>query len=209
MRALLVDDHAVVRRGVRTLLEESFPGLDVGEAGQPHEAIALVDHEPWDFVLLDLALPGRGGLETLKEIKRARPALPVLVLSMHPEAQYAARALRDGAAGYVTKDSAPETIVAAVRKVLAGGTYVSDALAETLARALRAGEGRPAHERLSDRELEVLRGIAAGKRVKEIAGQLSLSEKTVSTYRARLLEKLDLRTNEQLVQYARREGLAD
>lgn len=209
MRALLVDDHAVVRRGVRTLLEEAFPGAEVGEAAHPAEALALIGRHPWDIVVLDLALPGRGGLDTLKDIKRERPALPVLVLSMHPEAQYAARVLRDGASGYVTKGSAPETILTAVHKVLAGGVFINQHLAETLASALRAGEERPLHDRLSDREIEVLRGLAGGRRVKEIAGHLALSEKTVSTYRTRLLRKLRLRSNEQLVQYARREGLVE
>jgi two-component system, NarL family, invasion response regulator UvrY len=207
MRVLLVDDHAVVRRGVGDVLREAFPGATFGEAEDPQQALRCIAEERWDLVLLDLTLPGRGGIDALKEIKRLRPELPVLVLSMHSEAQYAVRVLRAGASGYLTKGSAPAVILEAVRRVLAGGTHVSPALAETLARGLRAGGGRPVHELLSDRELEVLKQLAAGKTNKEIAAELSLSDKTVSTYRTRLLDKLGLRTNAELVQYARSEGL--
>lgn len=209
IRVLLVDDHAVVRRGVRDLLAEAFPGAAFGEAEEPRAALAMVAAEPWDLVVLDLTLPGRGGIDALKEIKRLRPSLPVLVLSMHSESQYAMRVLRAGASGYVTKGSAPEVIAAAARRALEGGTHVSAALAELLARGLRGSGDRPAHERISDRELEVLKRLAAGKTNKEIAAELALSEKTISTYRTRMLEKLDLRTNAELIQFARREGLAE
>ena len=199
-RILLVDDHAVVRRGVRDILTESLGKVTFGEASKPSEAIDKLQAEDWDVVVLDISLPGRGGLDALRDIKRLKPAVPVLVLSMHAEDHYALRALRAGAAGYVNKDSAAEDLSGAVRKVLAGGTHVSVRLAET---------SRPAHERLSDRELEVLRALAAGKTVKEIGVDLSLSEKTVSTYRTRLLEKMQMRTNAELIQYALREGLLD
>jgi two-component system, NarL family, invasion response regulator UvrY len=208
-RILLVDDHAVVRRGVRDILTESLGKVSFGEAGKPSEAIDLLQGEDWDVVVLDISLPGRGGLDALRDIKRLKPQVPVLVLSMHAEDHYALRALRAGASGYVNKDSAAEELAGAVRKVLAGGTHVSVRLAETLARSLRSDTSRPAHERLSDRELEVLRGLAAGKTVKEIGIELSLSEKTVSTYRTRLLEKMQMRTNAELIQYALREGLVE
>ena len=208
-RILLVDDHAVVRRGVRDILTESLGKVEFGEAAKPSEAIEKLQGEDWDVVVLDISLPGRGGLEALREIKRLRPAVPVLVLSMHAEEHYALRALRAGAAGYVNKDSAAEDLSGAVRKVLAGGTHVSVHLAETLAKSLRSDTSHPAHERLSDRELEVLRALAAGKTVKQIGIELALSEKTVSTYRTRLLEKMQMHTNAELIQYAIREGLVD
>lgn len=209
-RILLVDDHAVVRRGVRQVLAEEMGGsLEFGEAGTPAEALALVEAQPWDLVLLDISLPGRGGLDTLRELKRLRPALPVLVLSMHAEEQYAVRTLRAGASGYVRKDSAPAELVRAARKVLAGGTHVSEAVADALARAVSTAAGRPLHEALSDRELEVLRRLAVGRTVKEIAGELHLSEKTISTYRTRLLRKMNMRTNAELTQYALRVGLVE
>jgi DNA-binding NarL/FixJ family response regulator len=208
-RILLVDDHAVVRRGVRDILTESLGKVEFGEAAKPSEAIEKLQGEDWDIVVLDISLPGRGGLEALREIKRLRPAVPVLVLSMHAEEHYALRALRAGAAGYVNKDSAAEELSGAVRKVLTGGTHVSVHLAETLAKSLRSDTSHPAHERLSDRELEVLRALAAGKTVKQIGIELALSEKTVSTYRTRLLEKMQMHTNAELIQYAIREGLVD
>ncbi len=208
-RILLVDDHAVVRRGVRDILTESLGKVTFGEAAKPSEAIEQLETSDWDVVVLDISLPGRGGLDALREIKRLRPTVPVLVLSMHAEDHYALRALRAGAAGYVNKDSAAEDLAGAVRKVLAGGTHVSAKLAETLAKSLRSDSSRPAHERLSDRELEVLRALATGKTVKEIGVDLALSEKTVSTYRTRLLEKMHMRTNAELIQYALREGLVD
>jgi DNA-binding NarL/FixJ family response regulator len=208
-RVLLVDDHAVVRRGVRDILTEALGKVAFGEAGKPSEALEKLQRESWDVVVLDISLPGRGGVDALRDMKRLRPKVPVLVLSMHAEEHYALRALRAGAAGYVNKEGAAEELAGAVRKVLTGGTHVSARLAETLAKNLRAGSSRPAHERLSDRELEVLRGLAAGKTVKEISAGLALSEKTVSTYRARLLEKMQMHSNAELVQYALHEGLVE
>jgi DNA-binding NarL/FixJ family response regulator len=208
-RVLLVDDHAVVRRGVRDILTEALGKLTFGEASKPSEALDILQREDWDVVILDISLPGRGGLDALRDMKRLRPNVPVLVLSMHAEDHYALRALRAGAAGYVNKESAADELAGAVRKVLAGGTHVSAVLAETLAKSLRVDAARPAHERLSDREMEVLRSIASGKTVKEISAELALSEKTISTYRTRLLEKMQMRTNADLIQYALREGLVD
>jgi DNA-binding NarL/FixJ family response regulator len=208
-RILLVDDHAVVRRGVRDILTESLGKVEFGEASKPSEALEKLQSEAWDVVVLDISLPGRGGLDALREMKRLQPKLPVLVLSMHAEEHYALRALRAGASGYVNKESAAEDLARAVRRVLTGGTHVSAQLAETLAKSLHLDTSRPAHERLSDRELEVLRGLAAGKTVKQIGIELSLSEKTVSTYRTRLLDKMQMHTNAELIQYAIREGLVD
>jgi DNA-binding NarL/FixJ family response regulator len=208
-RVLLVDDHAVVRRGVRDILTEALGKVSFGEAGKPSEALEKMEKETWDVVVLDISLPGRGGVDALRDMKRLRPAVPVLVLSMHAEEHYALRALRAGAAGYVNKEGAAEELAGAVRKVLMGGTHVSARLAETLAKGLRDDSSRPPHDRLSDRELEVMRGIAAGKTVKEIGAGLALSEKTISTYRTRLLEKMQMHSNAELVQYALREGLVE
>ena len=208
-RVLLVDDHAVVRRGVRDILTEALGKVAFGEAAKPSEALEKLQQETWDVVVLDISLPGRGGVDALRDMKRLRPAVPVLVLSMHAEEHYALRALRAGAAGYVNKEGAAEELAGAVRKVLMGGTHVSARLAETLAKGLRDDSSRPPHDRLSDRELEVMRGIAAGKTVKEIGAGLALSEKTISTYRTRLLEKMQMHSNAELVQYALREGLVE
>ena len=208
-RVLLVDDHAVVRRGVRDILTEALGKVAFGEAGKPSEALEKLQQEAWDVVVLDISLPGRGGVDALRDMKRLRPTVPVLVLSMHAEEHYALRALRAGASGYVNKEGAAEELAGAVRKVLMGGTHVSARLAETLAKSLSTGSSRPAHERLSDRELEVMRGIATGKTVKEISAGLALSEKTISTYRTRLLEKMQMHSNAELIQYALREGLVD
>ena len=208
-RVLLVDDHAVVRRGVRDILTEALGKVAFGEAAKPSEALEKLQQETWDVVVLDISLPGRGGVDALRDMKRLRPAVPVLVLSMHAEEHYALRALRAGAAGYVNKEGAAEELAGAVRKVLMGGTHVSARLAETLAKGLRDDSSRPLHDRLSDRELEVMRGIAAGKTVKEIGAGLALSEKTISTYRTRLLEKMQMHSNAELVQYALREGLVE
>jgi DNA-binding NarL/FixJ family response regulator len=194
---------------VRDILTEALGKVAFGEAAKPSEALEKLQQETWDVVVLDISLPGRGGVDALRDMKRLRPAVPVLVLSMHAEEHYALRALRAGAAGYVNKEGAAEELAGAVRKVLMGGTHVSARLAETLAKGLRDDSSRPPHDRLSDRELEVMRGIAAGKTVKEIGAGLALSEKTISTYRTRLLEKMQMHSNAELVQYALREGLVE
>ena len=203
MQCLVVDDHAIVRRGLKEILVDEFRGAEVGEAQNAQEAFELILHKGWDVVVMDITMPGRSGLDLLKEVKRACPKLPVLILSIHPEEQLAVRVLKAGASGYMTKETAPDELVSAVRKVIAGGKYVSGTLAEMLASGLEAaGDGRPLHERLSDREYEVFRLIASGLTVSEIAGDLSLSVKTVSTYRARVLEKMKMKTNAELMNYA-------
>jgi DNA-binding NarL/FixJ family response regulator len=202
VRILIADDHAVVRRGLRQILAEAFKRATFGEAANSQEALERVWKDPWDIVILDLTMPGRSGLEVLKEIKRARPKLPVLILSMHPEDQFAVRLLKAGASGYMTKESAADELVGAVNKAVAGGRYVSHPLAEKLASLIVRDVHASPHEGLSDREFLILRMIASGKPVSAIARELSLSVKTVSTYRARLLEKMNLTNNSELVHYA-------
>jgi two-component system, NarL family, invasion response regulator UvrY len=202
MRVLLVDDHAVVRRGIRSILEDHLPGIAVSEAGDGDQALALIE-APLDAVVLDLSMPGRSGIELLAEIKHRHPKLPVLIMSLHGEEQFAVRALRAGAAGYLTKASAPECLVTAITKIVRGGRYISESLAERLAGDVGGGPAASApHERLSDREFEVMRGIASGQTVSEVAEQLHLSVKTVSTYRTRLLEKMGMSSNAELTRYA-------
>jgi two-component system, NarL family, invasion response regulator UvrY len=202
VRILIADDHAVVRRGLRQILAEAFKRAIFGEAANSQEALECVWKEPWDIVILDLTMPGRSGLEVLKEMKRARPKLPVLILSMHPEDQFAVRLLKAGASGYMTKESAPEELVGAIKKAIAGGRYVSLKLAEKLAGLVARDVSAAPHESLSDREFLILRLIASGKPVSVIARELSLSVKTVSTYRARVLEKMSMANNSELVHYA-------
>lgn len=209
MRILIADDHAVVRQGLKHILATAFKQASFGEAADAQQALDHVAKQPWDVVVLDLTMPGRSGLEVLKEIKQAQPALPVLILSMHPEDQFAVRLLQAGAAGYMTKESAPEELVGAVRKAVAGGRYVSPALAEKLASLLAHDAQLAPHERLSDREFLILRQIASGKSVSVIARELSLSVKTISTYRARVLEKMAMSNNAQLVHYAFQNNLVE
>jgi len=209
MRVLIADDHAVFRRGLRETLAEFFFKVTFGEAKTAQETVELVRRHDWDVVILDISMPGKSGLDVLDELRRLRPRLPILLLSMHPEEQFARRALKTGAAGYLTKESVPEELKEAVRKVVAGGRYVSATLAEKLAVDLRAGADTPLHELLSDREFQVLRMIASGKSVKDIAEELSLSVKTVSTYRARVLEKSGMKTNAELIRYALQSQLVD
>ncbi len=206
IRVFIVDDHALVRRGMKQVLEDALGLAVVGEAGSGEEAARLLQTTPCDVVVLDLSLPDRPGLELLKQIRADRPQLPVLILTMHREDQYAIRALQSGAAGFLTKDSAPEELVTAVRKVTRGGRYLTPGVAEQVAGRLGAGPEQP-HDRLSDREYQVFVRIVAGRALTEIAAEFGLSVKTVSTHRARLLEKMDLRTNAQLVQYAVRHDL--
>lgn len=209
MRILIADDHAVFRRGLRDTLAEAFSRVTFGEAKTAQETIELVRRQDWDVVVLDISMPGKSGLDILDDLRRLRPKLPVLLLTMHPEQQYARRALKAGAAGYLTKDSVPEELKEAIKRIVAGGRYVSATLAEKLAVDLRKGADLPLHELLSDREFQVLRMIASGKTVKEIAEDLSLSVKTVSTYRGRILEKTSMRTNAELIRYALQTQLVD
>jgi DNA-binding NarL/FixJ family response regulator len=207
LKILLVDDHGIVRRGMKGLLGEAFAHASFDEAATGEEALALVNQSLFDLVVLDLSMPGRGGLDALKNVRAAQPKLPVLILSQHAEEQYAIRAFRAGAAGYVTKDSAPDELVKAATRALAGGKYVSASLAEHLAARLESDPARRIEDTLSDRELQVLRMLADGKTVKEIGAELALSEKTISTYRARILDKLNAKTNAELMRFALRAGL--
>ena len=209
MRVLIADDHAVFRRGLRETLAEAFSRVTFGEAKTAQETLEHVRRLEWDVVILDISMPGKSGLDILDELKRSRPKLPILLLSMHPEEQFARRALKAGAAGYLTKESVPEELKEAVKKVAAGGRYVSATLAEKLAVDLREGADTPIHELLSAREFQVLRMIASGKSVKEIAEEISLSVKTVSTYRARILEKTGMKSNAELIRYALQTQLVD
>ncbi len=190
-----------MRSGIKLLLLEAFKEVTFGEAENSQQALDLALANPWDLVILDVSMPGRGGLDVLKEIHAQHPAMPVLMLSMYEERQFAVRAFRAGASGYLTKASASTELIKAVERILDGGRYVSTALAEQLASVLGAGN-RSLHERLSDREFEILRIFASGKTVKEAAAQLSLSVNTISTYRTRILEKMAMHTNAELTHYA-------
>ena len=209
MRVLIADDHAVFRRGLKETLAEAFSRVAFGEAKTAQETLEHVRRQDWDLVILDISMPGKSGLDILDDLRRLRPKLPILLLSMHPEQQFARRALKSGAAGYLTKDSVTEELKEAVKKIVAGGRYVSATLAEKLAVDLRLGADTPLHELLSDREFQVLRMIASGKTVKDISEELGLSVKTVSTYRARILEKTGMRTNAELIRYALQTQIVD
>jgi two-component system invasion response regulator UvrY len=200
VRVLIVDDHAIVRNGVKLIFAES-DSATFGEASNANEALQLVREQDWDVVLMDIALGDRSGLEVLKDLKAIKPKLPIVILSMHSESQYARRAFKAGAAGYVTKDSSPEELVKAIEKVANGGKYVSATLAELLVSDFEDADKMP-HERLSDREFEIMCLLASGKTVSEVAGLLFLSIKTISTYRTRVLEKMNMRTNAELTHYA-------
>ena len=202
LNILLVDDHAIVRVGLKQMLTDAFDQIRVTEVGTGHEALAKAQERSWDLAILDIHLPDTNGLDVLKKLKALRPALPVVVLSFHPEEQYALRALKGGAAAYVTKDSAPLELTTAIKTVLAGRQYVTASLAERLEAAQAQMAGASPHALLSDRELQVLSMIGNGKSVTEIAVALDLSVKTVSTYRMRLLSKLQLKTTSALIRYA-------
>ena len=202
IRILIADDHSIVRRGLKEILLEEFPDADISGVSNGSELLQEVRKSEWNIVISDLSMPGRNGLESLKDIKEHSPKLPVLILSMHPEELYAIRALRAGASGYLTKESASDELVNAVRKIIGGKRYITPAVAERLADTLDKESTRELHETLSDREFDVLKMIASGKTVSEIAEQLSLSVTTVSTYRARILMKTRLKNNAELTHYA-------
>jgi two-component system invasion response regulator UvrY len=207
IRILLVDDHPVVRRGIRQIVMDGLRAVSVGEASDAPSALASIRTDAWDIVVLDLTLPGTSGLDLMKQIHRERPALPVLVLSMHPAAQFARRVLAAGAAGYLTKDSAPTELVVAIEQVRRGRMYLNNRPADNA-----VGEDAaivPPHDELSDREYQVLRMIGSGRTVSEIASAFGLSVKTVSTYRGRLLEKLQMHSNAELMRYAIENNLMD
>lgn len=209
IRVLLADDHAIVRAGLRELLADTGDIAVAGEAANGHEVLAQVRAHDYDVVVLDMTMPGRSGIELIRLIKQEKPRARILVLSMHSEEQYAVRALRAGASGYLTKESAAEQLTAAIRRIAAGGAFVSPETAERLARELRPEPERPPHTRLSDREFEVFRLIASGRSVSEIAAELSLSVKTVSTHKARILQKMGLSNQAELIRYALEHRLLD
>jgi DNA-binding NarL/FixJ family response regulator len=209
LRIMLVDDHPIVRRGLRDLLAEAFDGAVIREVGSGQGALALARRHRWDVMILDLTLPDGSGLDVLKRVRHGHPHLPVLILSMHTADQFARRAIAAGAAGYLTKDAADAALVAAVSHVRGGGKYFGADVLEQVSRGRRPDSGDQPHERLSDREYQVLRMIGSGRTVSEIAAALALSVKTVSTYRSRVLEKMDMRTNAELTHYAVRHGLAE
>ncbi len=209
INVLIADDHAIVRQGLKQILSETEDMLVTGEADDGAEALGLARQQPWDVFLLDVSMPNRNGIDTLKQLKKEFPRLPVLILSMHPEEQYAVRALKAGASGYLTKQSAPEQLVNAIRQVASGKKYLSPAVAQQLADAISEDTEKSPHERITDREYQVLKLIAAGKTLTQIAETLNLGVATVSTYRARLLEKMGLRSTAELIRYGLEHGLAD
>jgi DNA-binding NarL/FixJ family response regulator len=207
LKVLIVDDHPVVRQGLKEILSDE-PDIAVSESGEPREALQMIREQNFDLAVLDLDLPGMTGLDVLKEIKRERASMPVLILSVYPEGQFAVRTLRAGASGFLSKDAAPEELVKAVRKILRGGKYVSEFVVEKLLSRDDASGLEQLHETLSDREFQILCLFGAGKTVREIAEELSLSVPTVSTYRARVLEKMGMKTTVELVRYAIQNNLA-
>ena len=209
IRVLIADDHAIVRGGLKEILVHHLEDVVCGEAENAQQVLAQVQRNSWDLLILDITMPGRSGIDVLGEVKQLQPKLPVLILSMHPEDQYAKRVLKAGAHGYLKKESAPEELIQAVRKVLAGGRYVSPALAEQFARDLHESVEQALHETLSAREFEILVMIGSGKTVSQIAEELHLSATTVSTYRTRVLEKMKMATTAELMRYAFRNHLVD
>ena len=208
MKVLIADDHNVVREWLKHILERHYGAVVFGEARDGTEALEAIWKEGWDIVLLDIHMPGRDGIEILREVKKERPKVPVLMMSGSSEEEYAVRALRDGASGYIGKNAPPEEFLQAVGEALAGRCYLTPAVAQRLAREVAAPDNQPAHEKLSDREYQVMKMLAVGKTVKEVASELSLSVKTVSTYRTRILEKLGLASNVEIARFAIKAGLA-
>ena len=202
LRMLIADDHEIVRRGLKQILAEGFSFAHIDEAGDCPTLVQKALTESWDIIVSDLAMPGGGGLEALKQIKKVSPEMPVLILSIYPEDQYALRVLKAGASGYLNKDAAPEELVVAVQRILSGRRYVTETMAEKIVQTLDEGTNVPAHELLSDREWDVFRFLATGRTVSEICDILSLKSTTVSTYRTRILIKMSLRTNSDIIQYA-------
>lgn len=208
LNILIADDHSIFRRGLKDLLSDGLGAVTIGECSNAFDLLQLLKQKKWDVVILDIGMPGTTGTDALIQIKRHRPSLPVIMLSMHPEDQYAVRMFKAGANAYLTKASAPEELVVAIKKVLDGGNYVSLSLGEKLVHLFHRGEEQPAHELLSDREFEVMRLLSSGRTVSQIAETMNLGTTTVSTYRARILEKLHLKNNAELMRYAVQQGIA-
>ena len=202
IRTLITDDHPVLRNGLKSILVREFEGLVCGEAANAEEALTRVEQEHWDLIILDISMPGRSGLEALKDLKRLRPMIPVLVMSVHPDVQYGRRVLMAGASGYLNKDAEPEELVRAVRQLLSGNTYVSQTLADSLVSHLRPDFHGPLHQTLSDREFEIMLLLASGKTPTHIAEELHLNVTTISTYRARIMTKMNITTTSELMFYA-------
>ncbi len=208
-RILIADDHELVRRGLRQILLEAFPDARIGEAADARQTLELATKQRWDILLLDINLPGRSGIDVLQDLKQMEMRLPVIVLTAFPEKDFAIRAFKLGASGYISKQSASSELLAAIRKVLQGGRYITPLLAEALAATVAGDTAAAPHELLSNRELQVLREVALGKSIKEIAAALCLSEKTIGTYRVRISRKLGLGTNVEIARYATRHKLVD
>jgi DNA-binding NarL/FixJ family response regulator len=209
MHILIADDHAVVRRGLKDILTDAIPGASFSEAGNGDEVLGHLGKFPAALLVLDINMPGRSGVDVLRDVKRSYPRLPVIILSCHPEDQYAVRCLRAGASAYINKDSAPEELAIATKKILSGGRYLSASLAEALIANLDEPVDKPLHESLSDREHEVMRMIADGVPLTEIAARLHVSVKTISSYRARIMEKMEMKSNAELTRYAMANSLID
>lgn len=209
LKVLVVDDSPLFRRGVKDLVNEGFQGARIGEAGNAGEMLELLRRRPWDVAVMDINMPGMNGLDALKQVKQEFPRLPVLILSMYPEEQYAIRMFKAGADGYLTKSSTPEELAKAITKVRGGGKYVSPSLAETLIVTIKPGDAKKAHELLSDREYQVLCFIGSGKTTREVAERMNLGVSTISTYRARILEKMRMKTNAELTRYVMQQGLVE
>lgn len=208
LNILIADDHSIFRRGLKDLLSDGLGAVTIGECSNAFDLLQLLKQKKWDVVILDIGMPGTTGTDALIQVKRHRASLPVIMLSMHPEDQYAVRMFKAGANAYLTKASAPEELVVAIKKVLDGGNYVSPSLGEKLVHLFHRGEEQPAHELLSDREFEVMRLLSSGRTVSQIAETMNLGTTTVSTYRARILEKLHLKNNAELMRYAVQQGIA-
>lgn len=202
IRMLIADDHAIVRKGLKQLILEEYPSAQLAEVSDAESLMSKITEENWDIVICDLSMPGRSGLDALRQIKQAYPSMPVLIMSMHPEDQYALRVLKAGASGYLGKDNIHDDIIKAIRTVLLGKKFITASVAEKLAQAFEEDQEEFSHERLSDREFDVFKLLAAGKAVSDIAEQLSLSVTTVSTYRARILDKMHMKSNADLTRYA-------
>ena len=209
MHILIADDHAVVRRGLKGILADAFPGTDFSEAASGDEVLSLLGRAKTALLVLDISMPGRSGVDVLRDVKHAYPRLPVIILSGHPEEQYAVRCLRAGASAYIHKESAPEELAIATKKILGGGRYISASLAEKLIDNLDESGNKPLHELLSDREHEVMKMIATGVPLTDIGDALHVSVKTISTYRARIMEKMQMKSNAELARYAMTNGLVE
>ena len=209
MRILIADDHAVVRRGLKEILADTLPGVDFSEAGNGDEVLSQLAKSSINLLVLDISMPGRSGVDVLRDVKHAYPRMPVIILSCQPEEQYAVRCLKAGASAYINKESAPEELALATKKILSGGHYVSTSLAEKLIANLDEDADKPLHEQLSDREFEVMKLISAGVPLTEIGDRLHVSVKTISTYRARIMEKMQMKSNAELTRYAMTHNLID